>query len=138
MGTFAEDLAKIRAKMIDLNRLEVLNHQNFREMYQATLIEILADVERKRKDAVSGMDHLRKQMAVMEGQMMALDQMGAIMYGILDGYVRQQEKALREDEEQKRLRAEAQAAEAQSEPPKPSPTQEQAPAKKEGHASKKK
>lgn len=119
---FNEDIATLRKKIQDLIRLEGIDHTNFREMYQATLIEVVCEAERKRRDIQDALKTLNRQVAVEEGRLMALDMFGAIIGRTLDGYNTAAEKALREEAERKQEVAEkvalaAEASQPSSEPP---------------------
>jgi hypothetical protein len=97
---FREDVMKLRTRLQDLVRLEVIDHKNFRELYQATFLEVMNETERKRLDIEKAMELLKHQLSREEGRLLAIDQMRALIFAIVDGYCRGQERAI---EEEKRL-----------------------------------
>lgn len=110
--TFSEYTTKLRARLQDLIRLEVIDHSNFRDLYQATFLEIVIEAERKKRDIEKTIESIRHQLSKEEGKLMALEQIGTIVHSIVDGYCRSQERALEEMKvHEKELREKAELAE---------------------------
>ena len=91
----AEDLTKLRTRMIDAVKSGVIGDDA--DTYKMTLIQVLNEAERKRQKAEAGIENLRRQVHVMEGQVSAYSQMGSILYAVLDGYVKLAERAADEE-----------------------------------------
>jgi len=119
---YAEDLVKLRKRILDAMSFDLVN-SNSKELYEATLIQIMNEAERQRQSCVARAEELRRQAGVADGQANAFTQMSSIIYNVLNGYVMAAERQKREEEARAAEMAEkealvkatqeAQAAEAQ-------------------------
>lgn len=134
---FNEDLIKLRAKLVEAVRLGVVEGEGA-DIYQATLINVLAESEKRRQECVKEMERLRGLLTNMEGQERAFGQVGYLLFQIIDGYIVAAQKSAREEaamkeemDEKKRMAAEAlKALEAPEAPANDSPPPEEKRARK--------
>lgn len=96
---YAEDLIKLRKRIIDAVSSNVLDPK-LRDFYEATLIQIMNEAERQRQVCVSQAEQLRKQASVLDGQASGYGAQSSIVYNVLNAYILQAEKSLREEQEQ--------------------------------------
>lgn len=108
---FVDDLAKLRQRMTDAVRVGLVSGEENKNIFQGTLIQILNEAERARQGQVSAAQRLREQASAAEAQANAYAMIGNLVYNVLDGYVRQAEKANREEAE-RRAEREAEKVEA--------------------------
>lgn len=120
----AEDLVKLRTRMLDAVRTGVVGEDA--DTFKMTLIQILNEAEKKRQKAEAGIENLRRQVHMMEGQVNAYSQIGSILYAVLDGYVKLAEKTVAEEQAREAERAES----GKDDPPAPKAREDMTPAEK--------
>ena len=103
--SFTEDLFKLRQKFQDALKSGVVSEDS-KDIFEATLIQILNDAEKNRQNCTTQADNLRRQAAVFDGQASAFASVSSIVYGVLNGFVMVAEKAERERLEQEKEKAE--------------------------------
>ena len=96
---FNEALIKVRQKVIDAVRLNIID----KSLYEATLIQLLKDVERRRRKCLDlERDHLRDA-AKAKAEAQGYQSMYTVIYSVLNGFVEAAEhdvkEALEKDEE---------------------------------------
>jgi len=119
---YAEDLVKLRKRILDALTHDVVDDKS-KDLYEATLIQIMNESEKQRQACVARAEELRRQAGVADGQSHAFSQMSSIIYNVLNGYVMAAERQKREEAaraaemaEKERLAQEAlQTQEAESE-----------------------
>jgi hypothetical protein len=97
---FGEDILKLRQRVQDAIRSGVVA-QDGKEIFEATLIQIMNDAERNRQNCVTQAENLRRQASVFDGQAGAFASVSSIIYNVLNGFV-----TLAEKDEEDRKRAE--------------------------------
>lgn len=105
---YAEDLVKLRKRILDAMSFDLVNSDS-KELYEATLIQIMNEAERQRQACVARAEELRRQAGVADGQANAFTQMGSIIYNVLNGYVMAAERQKREEAERAAEMAEKEA-----------------------------
>jgi predicted sugar kinase len=103
-----EDLLKLRKRVLDAVGAGIIDN-NLKEFYEATLLQILNESERQRQVCVTQAENLMKQAAVANGQAAAFSSIGSIIFGVLNGYIVAQERAIREEEARAAEQAEKEA-----------------------------
>jgi hypothetical protein len=93
----AEDILKLRKRVLDAVGAGIINNE-LKEFYEATLLQILNESERQRQTCVTQAENLRKQAAVCDGQAAAYSSFAAIVYSVLNSYISQHERAIREEQ----------------------------------------
>jgi hypothetical protein len=106
---YADDLVRLRKRMIDALDLGVIN-SNSKDLYEATLIQIMNEAEKQRQTCVARAEDMRRQAAIADGQSHAFSQVSSIIYNVLNGYINVAEKQKREEQEFAAENAEKQAA----------------------------
>lgn len=106
---YADDLIRLRKRMIEALELDVVNNDS-KELYEATLIQIMNESERQRQTCVSRAEDLRRQAAIADGQAHAFIQVSSIIYSVFNGYVGAAEKQRQENINYVAQMAEKQAA----------------------------
>jgi len=94
---YAEDLVKLRKRILDALNFNVVDSTS-KDLYEATLIQIMNEAERQRQVCVGRAEELRRQAGVADGQANAFSQMSSIIYNVLNGYVMAAERQKREEE----------------------------------------
>ena len=92
----SEDILKLRKRVADAVATGVVD-PNLKDFYEATLLQVLNEAERQRQTCATQAEALRKQAAIADGQASAYSAMGSIVYSVLNGYILQAEKAIREE-----------------------------------------
>jgi hypothetical protein len=95
----ATDLVNLRKRVSDAVRLGVVDDAN-KEIYEATLIQILNESERQRIRCSNLVEEFKRKAAQAEAQASAYSQVSSIIYNVINGYVLLAEKSQREEEEQ--------------------------------------
>jgi hypothetical protein len=95
---YADELVKLRKRMLDALNLGVID-TNSKDIYEATLIQIMNEAERQRQTCVARAEDLRRQAAIADGQAAAFTQVGSIVYNVLNGYIIVAERQKREEQE---------------------------------------
>ena len=94
---FNDALVKVRQKVIDAVRLGIID----KSLYEATLIQLLKDVERRRRRCLDlERDHLRDA-AKAAAEAQGYQSMYTMIYSVLNGFVEAAEKDIQEVLEQK-------------------------------------
>ena len=93
---YSDDLIKLRKRMLDALNLGVVD-TNSKDLYEATLIQIINETERQRQACVSKSEELRRQAAICDGQASAFTQVSSIVYSVLNGYIMAAERQHREE-----------------------------------------
>jgi hypothetical protein len=106
---YAEDLVRLRKRMLDALELGVIDAGS-KDMYEATLIQIMNESEKQRQTCVTRAEDLRRQAAIADGQSHAFTQTSSIIYSVLNGYIVGAERQRREDVERAAEIAEKEAA----------------------------
>ena len=96
--TMATDLVNLRKRVSDAVRLGVVDDAN-KEIYEATLIQILNESERQRIRCSNLVEEFKRKAAQAEAQASAYSQVSSIIYNVINGYVLLAEKANQEEEE---------------------------------------
>jgi hypothetical protein len=102
--SFTEDIAKLRQKFQDAILKGVIAEDG-RDIFEATLIQIMNDAEKNRQNCLTQAENLRRQAAVFDGQAGAFASVSSIIYGVLSGFVTLAEKA----EQEKQMLADEQS-----------------------------
>ena len=93
---YAEEVVNLRRKIMEAVASDVLDPQ-FKDFYEATLLQIMNETERQRQNCVSRADDLRRQASVLDGQSQSFQQLGSIIYAILNGYIKAAERGKAEE-----------------------------------------
>ena len=101
----AEDLTKLRTRMVDAMNAGVVGEDA--DTFKMTLLQVLNEAERKRQKAQAGIENLRGQIKMMEGQVNAYSQVGSILYSVIDGYVKIAERTAAEEVARKKEKEDA-------------------------------
>ncbi len=104
--TFSEDITKLRRRLLDAVSHGIIKSDS-KDIYEATLIQVLNEAERQRQRCVTQADTLRRQAAVADGQASAYSAIGSIVFNVLNGFVDAAERASREEKERAEIDAEA-------------------------------
>lgn len=96
--SFGEDILKLRQRVQDAIKKGVVA-QDGKEIFEATLVQIMNDAERNRQNCVTQAENLRRQASVFDGQAGAFASVSSIIYNVLNGFVTAAE---RDEEERKR------------------------------------
>jgi hypothetical protein len=96
--SFQEEIQKLRKKVADAVAIGVVNDEG-KEIYEATLIQILNEAEMHRQRNVSQIENLKKQISTLEGQINGFTMVSSIIQSILNGYITIANRAKREEEE---------------------------------------
>lgn len=102
---FAEDILKLRQRVQDAIRKGVVA-QDGKEIFEATLIQVMNDAERNRQNCITQAENLRRQASVFDGQAGAFASVSSIVYNVLNGFVMAAE---RDEAERQRAEEERQA-----------------------------
>lgn len=100
--SYSEDIVKLRRRMVDAVSSGVVDSSS-KEIYEATLIQIMNEAERQRQKTLTQAEQLRRQVAVLEGQSSGYAAISSIIYNVLNGFV---VAAERNTQEEKELKAE--------------------------------
>lgn len=103
-----EELLKLRKRLLDFQRLGVMDPEAFMT-YQQTILQLWQEAERRRQACMAQVEGLKRQAAAAESQAHAFSSMSSIFYAVVNGYVEIEEKRFREEAERQ---AERKAAEA--------------------------
>lgn len=106
---YADDLVRLRKRMVDALNVGVLD-SNSKDLYEATLIQIMNEAEKQRQVCVSRADELRRQAAIADGQSHAFTQVSSIVYSVINGFISVTEKQRQEELERADEMAEKEAA----------------------------
>lgn len=93
---YSDDLVKLRKRMLDALDNGVVNSDT-KDLYEATLIQVMNEAERQRQTCVNRAEELRRQAAVSDGQAAAFSSVSSIVYNVLNGYILAAEKSKREE-----------------------------------------
>ena len=99
--SFTEDLFKLRQKFQDALTKGVVSEDG-KDIFEATLIQVLNDAEKNRQNCVSQSENLRRQASVFDGQASAFASVSSIVYNVLNGFVIMAERAEQEKLEQEK------------------------------------
>jgi hypothetical protein len=91
--------------MIDALNLGVVDKDS-KNLYEATLIQIMNEAEKQRQACVSRAEELRRQAAIADGQSHAFTQVSSIVYNIINGYISAAERQKNEEAAQAAEQAE--------------------------------
>jgi len=94
---YAEDLIKLRKRMLDALTYNVIDSKS-KDLYEATLIQIMNESEKQRQTCVGRAEELRRQAGISDGQANAFSQMSSIIYNVLNGYIMAAERQKKEEE----------------------------------------
>ena len=94
--SFAEDLFKLRQKFQDAITKGVISEDN-KDIFEATLIQIMNDAEKNKQNCINQAENLRKQASVFDGQASAFASVSSIIYNVIHGFVIIAEKNKEED-----------------------------------------
>ena len=83
--SFSEDLLKLRQKFQDAVNKGIISDN--KDIFEATLIQIINDAEKHRKNCISQAESLRKQASIFDGQASAFSSFSNIIYNVLNGFV---------------------------------------------------
>jgi hypothetical protein len=106
---YAEDLIKLRKRVSDALSLGVVDDAA-KDLYEATLIQVMNEAEKQRQACVARAEDMRRQAAIADGQSHAFSQVSSIVYSVINGFVFAAEKQKREEQEFAAESAEKQAA----------------------------
>jgi len=106
---YAEDLIKLRKRMADAISLGVVD-SNSKDLYEATLIQIMNESERQRQICVAKAEELRRQAAIADGQSHAYIHTHSIVYSVLNAHIMAAEKQRAEEQNMAAEIAEKEAA----------------------------
>jgi len=106
---YADDLVRLRKRMVDALDLGVVDN-NSKDLYEATLIQVMNEAEKQRQVCIARAEDLRKQAAIADGQSHAFSQVSSIVYSVINGFIGAAERQKREEEERAGEMAEKQAA----------------------------
>lgn len=107
--SYAEDIIKLRKKIIDAATLGVVG-QDSKGTFEAMLVQIMNEAEKNRQQCNTQAENLRKQAAMMDGQAGAFASVTSIVYNVLNGFVKNAERDIHEQERMAQERAEKEAA----------------------------
>lgn len=107
--SYADDLIRLRKRMQDALGLGVVDN-NSKDLYEATLIQVMNEAEKQRQACVSRAEDLRRQAAIADGQSHAFVQVSSIIYSVLNGYIVAAEKQRQEEIDHAAEMAEKEAA----------------------------
>lgn len=93
---YAEEIVNLRKRILDAVATEVIDPQ-FKDFYEATLLQIMNESERQRQSCVARAEDLRRQASVLDGQSNSFAQIGSIIYAVLNGYIKAAERAKAEE-----------------------------------------
>lgn len=93
---YAEEIVNLRKRILDAVNAGVVDPQ-FKDFYEATLLQILNESERQRQACTARAEDLRRQASVLDGQTNAFAQLGSIIYAVLNGYIKATERAHAEE-----------------------------------------
>jgi hypothetical protein len=106
---YADDLIRLRKRVVDALSLGVVD-DNSKDLYEATLIQVMNEAEKQRQVCVARAEDMRRQAAVADGQSHAFSQMSSIVYSVINGFVGAAERQKREEQEFAAEAVEKQAA----------------------------
>lgn len=112
---YAEEVVNLRKKILEAVASEVVDPQ-FKDFYEATLLQIMNETERQRQACVARAEDLRRQASVLDGQSQSFQQLGSIIYAVLNGYIKAAERG-KAEEIAKELERQKEAEEASAEAP---------------------
>ncbi len=93
---YAEQVVNLRKKILEAVSSEVIDPQ-FKDFYEATLLQIMNETERQRQSCVSRAEDLRRQASVLDGQSQSFQQLGSIIHAVLNGYIKAAERSKAEE-----------------------------------------
>jgi len=102
--SFTEDLFKLRQKFQDAIKSGVVSEEG-KDIFEATLIQVLNDAEKNRQNCATQADNLRRQASMFDGQASAFASVSSIVYGVLNGFVMAAERVEQERLEQEKEKA---------------------------------
>jgi len=106
---YADDLIKLRKRLVDGLSLGVVDN-NSKDLYEATLIQVMNEAEKQRQACVARAEDMRRQAAIADGQSHAFSQVSSMVYSVINGFIGAAEKQKREEEDRAGEMAEKQAA----------------------------
>lgn len=118
---YAEEVVNLRRRILEAVSAEVIDPQ-FKDFYEATLLQIMNEAERQRQSCVARAEDLRRQASVLDGQSQSFQQLGSIIYAVLNGYIKAAERA--KAEEMARALEKQQEAEEAPQPVEPASVEE--------------
>jgi hypothetical protein len=98
--SFGEDVIKLRQRVQDAIKAGVVA-QDGKDIFEATLIQIMNDAERNKQNCLTQAENLRRQASVFDGQAGAFASFTSIIYNVLNGFI-----AIAERDESDRIREE--------------------------------
>jgi hypothetical protein len=96
--TLATDLINLRKRVADAVKLGVVGEDS-KDIYEATLIQILNEAERGRIRCTQLVQDFERKKAQAEAQANTYSQISSIVYNIINGFVISAEKGIREEAE---------------------------------------
>jgi len=94
--SYAEDILRLRARVGDAISSGALDGSQ--KTLEAVLIQIMNDAERNRQNTVNQAENLRKQAATLDGQAAAFSSVVSIVYNVVNGFIKINERANEQDE----------------------------------------
>lgn len=95
---YSDDLVRLRKRMLDALGLGVVDGTS-KDLYEATLIQVMNEAEKQRQTCVARAEDMRRQAAIADGQAHAFSQTGSIVYNVLNGFINAAERQKREEQE---------------------------------------
>jgi hypothetical protein len=116
-----EDVGKLRKAFLEALNKGLL--ETNKELYEATLIQIMNEAERNRQTCANQAESLRKQAAIYDGQAQGFSSVSSIVFAVMNGFITVAERQKREEderaqEEAERAKEEAETPESESSPEK--------------------
>jgi hypothetical protein len=83
--SFAEDIIKLRQRVGDAVKRGLVSSD--KDLFEASLIQIMNDAEKNRQNCVAQAENLRKQASLFDGQAGAFASVSSIVYNVFNGFV---------------------------------------------------
>lgn len=101
--SFSEDIIKLRQRVNDAVKRGLVSSD--KDLFEASLIQIMNDAEKNRQNCIAQSDSLRKQASLFDGQAGAFASVSSIVYNVLNGFVTaaERDEVARELAEKERL-----------------------------------
>lgn len=93
-----EALTRLRTRMVDALKTGVVDEKHH-GLVQQVLLQIMNDAERQRQACLSQVEAFKNQIVMAQGQANGYAAIASIVYGTIDGFIKQTERAAAEVQE---------------------------------------
>lgn len=87
-----EALVRLRNRMVDALKTGVVDEKHH-GLVQQILLQIMNDAERQRQSCLSQVEAFKNQIVMAQGQANGYSAIASIVYGTIDGFIKQTERA---------------------------------------------